>query len=727
MYRFRLRTRNRTASRFRKGTVPFSLRENRDSPRVIPLHPLTALCGVVVSTLLFIYAYPARADVVRMEVQRREPFARGHSFGRSGPYEKLSGRLYIEVDPDDPANQRVTDLKLAPRNERGRVECWTDFLLLKPVDPLRGNRRILYDVNNRGNKLAVWTFNGTQGNNPSTLADAGNGFLMYLGYSVLWCGWCGDVIADGTGRLLTGLPVARAGGKPVTGKIHVEICVDEKVFSRPFFWSPWGPSDAYPTVSLDNRTATLTMRPRRSEPAVQVARDRWAFARWEHGKAVPDPKSLYLKEGFRPGWLYDLVYTGKDPRVAGLGLAAIRDCVSFFRYAQRDERGIENPLAGSIEHAYVFGISQSGRVIHHFLYDGFNTDESGQIVFDGCLIHVAGACKGLFNHRFGMATLYGTHHQGNLSPSEFFPFTPMPQKDPVTGRKGDTLARARARGHVPKIIFTQTSTEYWTRAASLLHTDVEGKRDLELDPNVRIYSVAGAQHLGAGPPDKGICQNPRNVLDDRPPILRAMLVALDRWVSSEQQPPPSRYPRIADRTLVDLETFRKSSLKIPDVRLPEGFYRPLRFDLGPRWHTEGIADHVPPKVGPPYRTLIPAVDADGNELAGIRLPDVAVPLGTYTGWNLRAAQYGAEGMLAGLHGSYLPFAGTLEERRRQGDPRPSVLERYPTRDVYLARMTEAALGLQQDGFLLEADVVEILRTASGRQLWNHVKKSEADR
>ncbi|MFH1923720.1 MAG: alpha/beta hydrolase domain-containing protein [Planctomycetota bacterium] len=690
------------------------------------LRRITAF-GVVLSAVVLLSAHLARAEVARVEIDRRESFADGHSFGRSGPYEKLSGRLHLEVDPLDPANQRVTDLKLAPRNARGKVECWTDFFLLKPVDSLRGNRRVLYDVNNRGNKLAVWTFNGTQGNNPTTLADAGNGFLMHQGYSILWCGWCGDVTADGTDRLLMGLPVARDGDKPITGRIHVEICVDEKVQSRPFFWSPWGTADAYPAASLDNKMARLTMRPKRSEPAVEVPRDAWALARMEDGKLVPDPKQLYVEDGFRPGWLYDLVYTGKEPRVAGLGLAAIRDCVSFFRYADEDRQGFQNPLAGSVEYAYVFGISQSGRVVHHFLYDGFNADETGRVVFDGCLAHVAGAGKGLFNHRFGMATVYGIHHQGNLYPSEFFPFTPMPQKDPVTGHEGDTLARARAQGHVPKMIFTQTSTEYWARAASLLHTDVEGKRDLELDPNLRIYSVAGAQHLGAGPPDRGTCQNPRNILDDRPPVLRAMLVALDRWVGEGRQPPASRYPRIADGTLVGLDVFRGSFPHIPGVRLPEGYYMPLRLDFGPRWYTEGIADFVPPKPGPPYQTLVPAADADGNELAGIRLPDVAVPLGTFTGWNLRAAEYGAEGMLGGLHGSYLPFARTPDERSKQGDPRPSVLERYPTRAVYLARMTEAALQLEQEGFLLEADVVEILKTASTRRLWDDAKEERPKR
>lgn len=662
----------------------------------------------------------ARAELVRMAIERREPFADGRSFGRTGPYEKLAGRLYYEVDPNDAANARVTDLKFAPRNARGKVEFWSDFYLLKPVHPERGNRRLLYDVHNRGNKLAIWTFNGTRGNDPSTLADAGNGFLMQQGYSILWTGWNGDVVPDGTGRLLAGLPVATAGDKPITGKSYVEICISEKekVFSRPFYWSPWGTSAAYPSVSLDNKTATLTMRPRRSEPATAVPHDAWAFARWDDGKSIPDTEQLYVKEGFRPGWLYELVYTSKNPRVSGLGLAGLRDCISFFRSAAKDRKGTSNPLAGAVEHTYIFGISQSGRLIHHFLYDGFNTDEAGRMVFDGALIHVAGSGKGLFNHRFGMATVYGTYHNYNLFPTEFFPFAPVRQTDPITGQQTETMSRLRTRGHVPKMLFVQTSTEYWSRAASLLHTDVEGKEDIELDPNMRIYLVAGAQHLGGGPPTRGICQNPRNILDDRPPILRALLVAMDRWVSGEGDPPPSRYPKIADGTLVDLATFRGQFPRIPGVKLPDAYYMPLRLDPGPRWRNERIADHVPPKIGRPYRVLIPAVDSDGNELSGIRLPDVTVPLGTYTGWNLRAAEYGAADVLAGLHGSYLAFARTAEERRKSQDPRPAVAERYPTRAVYLARVTETVLQLQQEGFLLEQDALRLLDVASKRSLWD---------
>jgi hypothetical protein len=246
---------------------------------------------------------------------------------------------------------------------------------------------------------------------------------------------------------------------------------------------------------------------------------------------------------------------------------------------------------------------------------------------------------------------------------------------------------------------------------------VEGKTDLTLPDNVRIYLVAGAHHLGGGPNTRGICQQPRNILDDRPPVLRAMLVALDGWVNTGQEPPPSRYPRIADGTLVTLETFRDAFPRIPGVNLPTDYYRPPRLDFGPRFHAQGIADIVPPEAGTAYCTLVPAVDADGNEIAGIRLPDVAVPLGTYTGWNLRAAEYGAEGMLAGLEGMYLPFAATAAERRERGDPRPSVAERYTTRDIYIARVADAALELHEDGFLLPEDVTTILRVATRRQFW----------
>jgi hypothetical protein len=653
----------------------------------------------------------AHAEVTRIEITERASFAGGKTFGSTGAYECIKGRMFLETDPQNAANERISDLQRAPRNARGRVESWSDFFLLKPVDAAKGNGVLLYDVNNRGNMLALWTFNdGERTNDPKTAADAGHGFLMKQGFSVLWCGWNGEVQADDTRRLLCGLPVATENGRTITGRAHLEISSTEKVFSRAFSWSPWGIGLAFPSVSTDNADATLTMRPHRDAEGIEVPRAEWALGRWEEEKLIPDATHVYVKDGLRPGWLYDLVYRAKEPRVTGLGLTALRDCVAFFRHGATKE----NPLAGAVQKACVFGISQSGRVIHHFLFEGLNGDEQGRIVFDGALIHVAGSGKGMFNHRFRMSTEFGTQHEGHLSGSEFFPLAPLPQTDPVTGASGDSLARSRKSGHTPRILFTQTSTEYWSRAASLLHTDVEGETDLTLPEDVRVYLVAGAQHLGKSDGTPGICQQPRNTLDDRGPVLRAMLTHLVDWVKHDKTPPPSRHPRLEDHTLVSFDEWKTQFPKISGHHLPTHAYQPPRLDFGPRFHSEGIADFIPPKAGKPFRTLLPAVNADGNEISGIVLPEVAVPRGTYTGWNLRSPQAGAETMLSPLDGMFIPFAKTKAEREKAGDPRLSLEERYPTREEYLSRFKEAAKRLQADGFLLEEDVTKIIERASAQ-------------
>jgi hypothetical protein len=657
------------------------------------------------------------AAVVRLEIHDRRPFAKGETFGAVGAYEAIRGRLRLEADPEDPANARIADLKLAPRDDRGRVAYWSNFFMLKPVDPLRGNRRILYDVTNRGNLLSLWTFNeGERSNDPRTAAHAGNGFLMRRGYTLLWSGWNGDVLEDGTDRLLVGLPIALEDGRPVRRVIHLEISVDTPERSRTFGWSPWGVAAAYPTVDLDDPDAKLVMRPHREAEGVEVPRDRWSFARWEDGRTVADPRSIYVRDGLRPGWLYDLTYTAEGPRVAGLGMAAIRDAVSFFRYETADGRGEPNPLADMVDHAYLFGISQSGRLVNHFIYEGFNTDTEGRVVFEGAIAHVAGAGRGLFNQRFGLATLYSTQHRDRLAGSDTFPFATVPQRDPVTGEEGDILARAREAGYVPKLFFVQSSTEYWSRGASLLHTDVAGEEDLPIDPSVRIYLIAGSGHLGAQPPTPGIGRTPRNPLRHRGPVLRALLVALDRWVTEGREPPESRHPRIGDGTLVSVERFREAFPDIPGVEKPGARYQPFRLDFGARWN-EGIADKAPPVAGEPYRALVPMVDDDGNELGGIRLPDVAAPLATFTGWSLRAEAHGAEGMLADLDGSYLRFPHTSEEQAEASDPRPAVLDRYPGRGAYLRRVVEAAMGLEREGYLLAEDALELIRAAAERDLW----------
>lgn len=627
------------------------------------------------------------AEVVKIEITGREVISGRPELTGTGPYEVIKGVIHLEADPDNPANRQIVDLKLAPRNSRGMVEFSTEFELHKPVNADRGNHRLLYFVNNRGNKMGTWHFNHMAGKN----------WLYSRGWSYLWCGWNCDV-HESDRRLNISVPVATENGETITGKIYSEMIsyANEVVYSRPVVW---GGSMAYPAASDDRSQARLTMRRYRWEEAVEIPHDQWSFARFQDGRVVPDPNSLYIKEGFKPGWLYDLVYVGKDPKVAGLGLAAIRDVVSFFRYEKADKEGFANPLVGAVDHVYAWGHSQSARLLYHFVYQDFNGDEKQRMVFDGMMANCPGAGKGLFNSRFAQPTRHGSHHEDNLYPIDFFPFATVEQLDPVTGERGDALARAREHGFLPKIFFINSSTDYWTRAASLLHTDAQGKQDADIDPDVRIYAVAGRAHV-----------------DDRIGIIgRALLTALDQWVSLGIEPPASEIPRISDGTLVDLETWSKAFPDIPDLLKPPSLYHPYRLEMGPRWRTEGIADNVPPKVGPRYVCLVPQVDEDGNEIAGIRLPDIDAPLATFTGWSMRSPAFSST--LRRNAGRVWPLARTAEERLQKKDPRPSILERYPRKADYLTAVSKSLLTLKSRRLLLDEDVSRLLWEAAHATFW----------
>jgi hypothetical protein len=547
-------------------------------------------------------AVGALAQVSRLEVKTRGPFAGGMTFGSVGAYEKISGRLHYAVDPRDPVNARIVDLALAPQSPEGRIVFSADFILLKPADLSRGNHRLLYDVNNRGNLVALASLNDADwSNDPSTSADAGNGFLMKQGYSVLWTAWNWDV-RSGDGRLQIELPIATQGGRSIAGKVSAEITVDSPTYSEPF---AWGDSRGYEVLDPgDNATATLTVRDEQRAERAPIPRDRWRFGRVEGGRILPDPTHLYLESGFQPGRLYELVYVAKDPRVVGLGLAAIRDAISFFRFEPRDGHGTPNPLLTGRrpdpEKAYIFGVSQSGRVIQHMLFEGQHVDGRGRMVFDGAMPHTTGAGKGSFNHRFAQTTRHPSQHEDHQYPADFFPFTTSLQRDPTTGRTGDVLALAKRMGKIPRIIYSGTSTEYWTRAASLPHTDVRGTQDAAVHENARIYFIAGAQHFPRPTPALMAVgyQNPPNPLEHSP-VLRALLVALDRWVTDGREPPPSLYPRIDRGELVPLAEFRRRFPRIPRVRLPERHLQPPRLSLGPRFETHGIIDIQPRLVREP--------------------------------------------------------------------------------------------------------------------------------
>ncbi|HEX7215746.1 MAG TPA: alpha/beta hydrolase domain-containing protein [Methylomirabilota bacterium] len=632
--------------------------------------------------------------VVRLEVTRREPVLGGARFGAGSAYEKIEGVLHFAVDPAHPVHAPITDLSRAPRNARGLVESSADFSLLRPVDG--GRRRLLLDVPNRGRKIALGMFNSTpRSNDPTTREDFGNGFLMRHGYTVAWIGWQPDVPRrDG----MMALTVPRVPG--VSERVRCEFRPNARVDVLPL-------ADRYhiphPVARPDDPDAELHVREHAEAPAVAVPRSAWRF---------PDASSVALDGGFAPGRIYECYYRAENPPLVGLGFTAVRDTASFLRWG-----GVEqgNPCAGAIDRSYVFGVSQSGRFLRHLLYLGLDEDEAGRFVWDAVVPHVAGARRGEFNCRFGQPSLNALHAVGSL-----FPFTDGEQEDPVTGRRGALLHRLAARATPPRVFTINTAAEYWRGDGSLVHTDVAGKQDVTPPPFVRQYLFAGTQHTpGAIPPPPADPNTGGRGLHafsvvDYSPLLRAALVNLDRWVTDGVEPPPSAVPRLADSTAVAAETTRAVFATIPGARFPDHLPRPLRLDFGSEVERGIVA--LPPKIGAPYVTVVPAVDDDGNDRPGIRPSELRVPLATFTGWNPRHPDQGAPGDLMAMMGSTLPFARTAAERARAGDPRRAIDERYAGRDGYLARVRSDAQAMVAARHLLAEDVDAVVERAGA--LWD---------
>ena len=672
--------------------------------------PVSAL-----ATVLLLLAATASADVVRIEVDARHDVADGRAYGLAGPYEALSGMVHFEVDPANAANRVVTDIDLAPRNERGMVEFRSNFYLLKPADPARGNGTVLYEVSNRGGKGMLGYFNNAAGSRaPRSAAEMGDGFLLDNGFSLLWLGWQFDVpVREGQMRLHT--PVATDDGATITGLVRSEVVVNERVFDRSL-------ADrshiAYEVADPADPANVMTVRDGAGQPRRVVPRDQWRFARREAGgEIVDDPTSVYLEGGFEPHKLYDVVYVAKDPALVGLGPAAVRDMVSRMKYGESPELGLP---AGAIDHAVAWGVSQSGRFLRTFLYHGYNRDEHDRRAFDGIMSHVAGGGRGSFNHRFAQPSRDGHPFLNKLYPSDIFPFTDVAQHDPETDMQ-DGLLSAIQPGHMPKVFYTNSSYEYWGRAASLIHTTIDGASDAPLMDNVRIYSFAGGQHgPGRFPPRRTSGQQPSNP-NDYSWFLRPLLLAMERWVGDESAlPPASVYPRIADGDLVAWDAVGFPEL--PGVGQPAEPHLAYRAVYGPAFRTEGIVTVQPPEVLSTFPILVPAVNADGNETGGLMMPEVAVPLATYTGWNLFRAGAGPTDVLSSMQGSYVPFPLTAEDRERIGDSRRSIEERYGSRAAYLGLVTEAALALVDQGYLLAGDLAPILSQA-GRH-WDYLMEED---
>ena len=668
---------------------------------------------VLITALLA--AGSARAEVVALEIHQREPFAGGMAFGDTGPYEKITGIARYAIDPKNPRNQAVVDLEHAPRNAAGQVEFAADFCILAPKDPAKGNGAILYDVNNRGNKLALRFFNNAPGgNNPTTAKDAGDGFLFRRGYTVVWCGWIGELLPGGD-RLLLRAPIATDNGKPIRGTVRYEMVTDTPTETMPL--ARRDGHGSYPPTADGEAKGVLTWRLRETDERVPIPRGQWSLERVPlptEGRGVPGTLPqirLRLAAGFRPGYLYELVIECENPLVQGTGYAAVRDLVSFLRY----DAGTRNPLrtaAGkpAITRAYAFGVSQSGRFLRNYLYHGFNADEKGRKVFDGLIPHVSGGGLGFFNHRFAQPTRHNAQHEEHLYPADRFPFTYGDTTDPFIQRTDGILRRTAQDGEkfLPKIMHTQSAAEYWHRSGSLVHTDPLGTKDVPIPDNVRIYAFGGTQHSPAGdPPGRGIADNLLNPGDYRP-FLRALLDAMDAWVRDGTEPPPSVYPRIDRGTLVPWKQADTGFPAIPGVRYPEVIQRPHLLDHGPEFESKGILTVHPPKILNHYVVLVPKSGPDGNDLGCLLPPEVATPLATYTGWNLRRRDVGAEAQLASLAGSYIPFPKTKAERAKTGDPRPSIEERYGTFEAYRKQFAAGCNDLVKQRYLLQEDADRLI-------------------
>jgi hypothetical protein len=637
------------------------------------------------------------AELTRLEILRVEPFAGGASFGQTGPYEKLIGRAYGEIDPRDPLNQVIAHIDKAPLNSRGRVEYSMEVHLLKAADLSRWNRRIFYDVNNRGNKRILMFFNDGRGSNdPSTSEHAGNGFLMRQGYVIVWSGWAGDV-EPSDNRLLMNLPVATDSGKPLVGLVWDEWRFDNTTTGKAKL--------SLEAASLDQKHARLYARLKEQAPRQVVPPTEWRYV---------DRQTIELPGKFRQSHIYEFVYYATNPKIMGIGYAATRDLISFLRYEAKDRIGRPNPLVSpGAERAYVWGRSQAGRWQTDFLYYGFNEDERHRIVFDGMMPHVTGASRAFVNYPFAQPSRSGLQERNHHYPEREFPFTYTILTDPVTGKTDGWLRRCLASKTCPKILHSDSSNEYWQKAASLLHTDPSG-RDIELPENVRFYHFSSTQHNTEvnDRPRRRICKHLSNPLYPGP-FHRALAVALDEWVTKGVEPPPSRYGRVVDGTLVS-----------PD-RASTGF------PLIPGAHYTGIANHVavldsenaPPVhvAGKSYPVFVPKVDRDGNEVTGIRLPELQVPVATHTGWNPRAAEY-AENEGCTQFGSYFPFHRSRVEREAAGDPRLSLEERYGNQNNYARKLLSAAESMVRERLLLEEDVGRILIRAVKDPVWGRPKE-----
>lgn len=643
-----------------------------------------------------------RAELVNFEVLEVEsPYFDGRSFGSVGQYEMITARATFAVDPDHKLNSEIVDIDLARANEHGRVEAVADVAILRPVDLSKGSGRLFYEVLNRGDKISFILMNDAPWVDYYQGLEPANGHMMNEGYTVVWSGWQGDM-PPGENRMRLQAPII----EDVTGTVR-----DEFIFNHNY--DPFVATLSYPAASLDTDKASLTVRGRQTDPRVTPDDLKFEFFTAERAGIVPYTNRqivIHRPDGFDASAIYEFTYEARDPIVMGFAFTTVRDLISFLRNDIEDDAGNANPLLidgkPATKHAYGMGISQSGRFIRDFLYQGFNEDEQGRMVFDGLMPDVAGSRKTWTNYRFAQPGRYSQEHEAHLQPGDQFPFSYGVMTDHLTGKTDGILKRCIESDTCPKVFHTDAGTEFWQARSSLVVTDTKGN-DIDLPDNVRAYLMSSTPHsegFGGEPYSMDYCQNLSNPLQNGGP-MRALLHALDSWVREGVEPPDSEFPSHADGTLVEPNQESTGFPSIPGISFPD-VINGLR-----------VTDYstFPPTEGSSYPVFVPKVDADGNDIAGIRLPNVSVPLATYMGWNLGSKGY-AEGSLCSVIGSTIPFPLSTSERRQQGDPRRSIQERYPSQEAYVKQVEEASRALVKKRLLLEDDVDLYVELARNRNI-----------
>ena len=629
-------------------------------------------------------------SVRKIEIKDKSLFADGKVFGEHGQFYQIDGTIEFAVDPNNKVNETITDLKLAPTNSDGRVAFTSKFSLITPSDANLGNNRLVVDIVNRGRPLIHSNFNRVDLFNN----DEGDGFLFNNGYSVLSLGWQWDVIEDDA---LFGLkaPFAEINETGFRGETVVEIrpnSIEQTYLLANRIHTPNTPID------INDPNARLTVRDWEDGPDTKIPRSEWSFVNKTSSGVEPGNEYVYMEKGFQPGKIYYLAYTPSIAPVVGVGMLAVRDVASFFKSDSN-----LNPRNKSFDKVFGFGISQTGRMQRHMLYLGLNLDEEGEIAYDGHIVHVAGARRGEFNHRYAQPSQQSAPGFGHM-----FPFADEEMKDPYSDSIDGLFNNLRKTNSVPKVFYTNSSAEYWRGDGANMHIHPIEETDLTEAPEARMYHFSGTQH-GAGTlapddvgPDGSVGMYKFNVVDYRP-LLRASLINLDRWTTDNILPPPSSCPRISDGTAIKPEVLIDKVNNVLDMNTPdpEKVWLIRRVDMGER-ADEGIGK-FPAEEFETYQNFVSNIDDDGNETGGIRLPDLTVPLGSHFGWNLRHPDTKEPDEQIAMQGISIFFETSKENRDKKGDNRLSINERYNSKDEFIDRVKEETKKLLEQNYIIQDD------------------------